>query len=146
VIRSDPIPRKRLLRRRDVEMTVADHLADQALKLILNLSIPLRLDRSPRLRPEIGKSSEPPRQARSAANAKRPIRGLDLVGPVVLRAGSKSEGAAGRFHSNAPDRFVWVVDELIKPNARFWTYAEIGVVVKSQTRHTTVSGVNQPFE
>jgi transposase len=72
-----------------------------------------------------------------------PIRGLDPVGPVVLRAGSKSEGAAGRFHSNAADRFIWVVDELIKPNARFWTYAEIGVVVKSQTRHTTVSGVNQ---
>jgi hypothetical protein len=82
-------------------------------------------------------------RARSAANAKRPIRSLDLVGPVVLRAGSKSEGAAGRFHSNAPDRFVWVVDELIKPNARFWTYAEIGVVVKSQTRQTTVSGANQ---
>jgi hypothetical protein len=53
-------------------------------------------------------------RARSAANAKRPIRGLDLVGPVVLRAGSKSQGAASRFHSDAPDRFVWVVDELIK--------------------------------
>jgi len=51
----------------------------------------------------------------SAAYAEGAIRCLDLVGPFALRARSKSEGAACRFDSNAANRFIWVIDELIEP-------------------------------
>jgi hypothetical protein len=51
-----PVLGKRLLCGGDVELAVADHLADQALKLILGLGIPLRLDRPSWLRSEIGEN------------------------------------------------------------------------------------------
>jgi len=80
-------------------------------------------------------------------------------GPPAISRGSRArhrkarmhQDSTGRVHSGIASQISFAVgnalrnpdQELIEPDARFWTHTEIGVVVKSQIRHATLFGVNQ---
>ena len=81
----------------------------------------------------------------SAPYAECAVRGLYLIGAFALRAGNKPKRAACRFYRNATGRFTRVIDELIETDARFWTDAQITVIVESQVRHASVTSMNKFF-
>jgi hypothetical protein len=81
----------------------------------------------------------------SAPYAECAVRGLYLIGAFALRAGNKPKRAACRFYRNATGRFTRVIDELIETDARFWTDAQITVIMESQIRHASVTSVNKFF-
>src|SRR5262245_11956701 len=57
----------------------------------------------------------------STADPKGAVGSLNLDGAVALGCRHKSKRAACRLDSHAAGRFIRVVHELIKPDARFWS-------------------------
>ena len=52
----------------------------------------------------------------SAADAKRRVRGLDLIISMILHAGDETVCTACRVNYDRPSSPSWIIDELIEPD------------------------------
>jgi hypothetical protein len=65
-----------------------------------------------------------------AAHAKRTIRIVNFISPVVLRARNKSERAACRLQNNTTRRTRPIVYELVEQDLRGGPNCQVGVIEK----------------
>src|SRR5262249_6160734 len=101
---------------------------------------------SPNTRTRIAPASSPWLQRSSQGSpsyAKRSIRRLDLIGPLVLRTCNEAEGAACCVNDHLAGGLIGVVHKFVESNDRRGSHAQIGIVDKSQIRDPGASCANR---